>query len=121
MVMPILTLWLATCAAAAPLAGRATRAFSVLRFNNVADKFSTEGRMDPIISPGAASAHSHGVMGGSNFGLSVEGDQLLRSKCTNSLIKSDKSNYWVPTIWYQSPHNGTFKKVPLFYMQVYYL
>ncbi|KAK8085104.1 WSC domain protein [Apiospora hydei] len=102
------------------LAGRATRAFSVLRFNNVADKFSTEGRMDPIISPGTASAHSHGVMGGSNFGLTVRGDQLLKSKCTNSMIKNDKSNYWVPGIWYQSPHNGTFKKVPLFYMQVYY-
>ncbi|KAK7931536.1 hypothetical protein PG985_002248 [Apiospora marii] len=119
--MQILTLCLvATCAAAAPLAGRATRAFSVLRFNNMAGKFSTEGRMDPIISPGTASAHSHGVMGGSNFGLDIQGDQLLKSTCTNSMIKNDKSNYWVPNIWYQSPHNGTFKKVPLFYMQVYY-
>lgn len=117
----ILTLCLAACAAAAPLAGRATRSFSVLRFNNMAGKFSTEGRMDPIISPGTASAHSHGVMGGSNFGLDVQGDQLLKSKCTNSMIKNDKSNYWVPGVWYQSPHNGTFKKVPLFYMQVYYL
>ncbi|KAI1860951.1 uncharacterized protein JN550_011106 [Neoarthrinium moseri] len=97
-----------------------SRTFAVLRFNNEPGKFSTEGRMDPIVSPGAPAGHSHGVMGGHNFGLTVQGDQLLESNCTNAMIKNDKSNYWVPDLWFQSPRNSTFKKVPLFYMQVYY-
>ncbi|KAH8200327.1 hypothetical protein TruAng_005480 [Truncatella angustata] len=101
-------------------AGKNSRTFTVLRFNNDAGKFSTEGRMDPIISPGAASSHSHGIMGGSNFGLIVQGDHLLDSNCTNALIKNDKSNYWIPDLWFRSPTNGTFKKVPLFYMNIYY-
>ncbi|KAI0000276.1 hypothetical protein F4779DRAFT_148644 [Xylariaceae sp. FL0662B] len=94
--------------------------FAVLRFNNVGGQFSTEGRMDPIVSPGAVSTHSHGIMGGSNFGLTVSGDQLLDSQCSNTMIVNDKSNYWVPNLWFQSPVNGTFKKVDLFYMNVYY-
>ncbi|KAI1339857.1 hypothetical protein F5Y15DRAFT_71697 [Xylariaceae sp. FL0016] len=94
--------------------------FAVLRFNNEGGQFSTEGRMDPIVSPGEASGHSHGIMGGSNFALTVTGDHLLDSSCTNAKIQNDKSNYWVPDLWFQSPANGTFKKVPLFYMNVYY-
>ncbi|KAI0475616.1 hypothetical protein GGR56DRAFT_695371 [Xylariaceae sp. FL0804] len=94
--------------------------FAVLRFNNEGGQFSTEGRMDPIISPGSESAHSHGIMGGSNFGLTLSGDQLLDSECSNAMIVNDKSNYWVPDLWFQSPVNSTFKKVPLFYMNVYY-
>ncbi|KAI1759203.1 hypothetical protein GGR53DRAFT_527846 [Hypoxylon sp. FL1150] len=94
--------------------------FAILHFNNEGGQFSVEGRMDPIVSPGSASAHSHGVMGGSNFGLTVDDGQLLGSKCTNAKINNDKSNYWVPGLWFQSPVNGTFKKVPLFYMNVYY-
>ncbi|KAI4859810.1 hypothetical protein F4820DRAFT_438687 [Hypoxylon rubiginosum] len=94
--------------------------FAVLHFNNEGGQFSTEGRMDPIVSPGSASSHSHGIMGGSNFDLTVDNEQLLGSKCTNAKINNDKSNYWVPGLWFQSPVNGTFKKVPLFYMNVYY-
>lgn len=98
-----------------------SRTFAVLRFNTKDGQFATEGRMDPIVSPGTASGHSHGVMGGSNFGLTVEGNQLLDSKCSNSMINNDKSNYWVPGLWFQSPQTGKLKKVPLYYMNVYYL
>ncbi|KAI1469083.1 uncharacterized protein F4812DRAFT_318820 [Daldinia caldariorum] len=94
--------------------------YAVLRFNNAGGQFSTEGRMDPIASPGSDKTHSHGIMGGSNFDVVVEGDQLLDANCTNAKILNDKSNYWVPNLWFQSPVNGTFKKVPLFYMNVYY-
>lgn len=110
---------LATLAASVSAKDQGT--YAVLRFNNAAGQFSTEGRMDPIVSPGSISTHSHGVMGGSNFGVKIEGDQLLDSTCTNAKIRNDKSNYWVPNLWFQSPINGTFKKVPLFYMNVYYL
>ncbi|RYO93230.1 hypothetical protein DL766_002169 [Monosporascus sp. MC13-8B] len=108
-------------AAASPVAAaKDRRTFAVLRFHNEGGHFSTEGRMDPIVYPGTVSSHSHGVMGGSNFGLRIEGDQLLDSECTNALLSADKSNYWVPALFFQSPINGTFKRVPLFYMQVYY-
>ncbi|RYP70563.1 hypothetical protein DL771_005382 [Monosporascus sp. 5C6A] len=107
--------------AASPVAAaKDSRTFAVLHFHNEGGHFSTEGRMDPIVNPGTASSHSHGVMGGSNFGLMIEGDRLLDSECTNALLSVDKSNYWVPALFFQSPVNGTFKRVPLFYMQVYY-
>ncbi|KAK9415085.1 hypothetical protein SUNI508_01933 [Seiridium unicorne] len=102
------------------LAAKESRTFAVLHFNNEPGRFSTEGRMDPIVNPGTAAFHAHGIMGGSNFDLIVEGDQLLDSNCTNAVIKNDNSNYWVPTLWFQSPKNSTFKKVPLFYMNIYY-
>ncbi|KAL7619456.1 hypothetical protein AAE478_009995 [Parahypoxylon ruwenzoriense] len=94
--------------------------FAVLRFNNEAGQFSAQGRMDPIVSPGSVSTHSHSIMGGSSFNLTIEGEELLGSRCTNAKIANDKSNYWVPGLWFQSPVNGTFKKVPLYYMNVYY-
>ncbi|KAH8156583.1 hypothetical protein CIB48_g11666 [Xylaria polymorpha] len=59
-------------------------------------------------------------MGGSNFGATVEGNQLLDSNCTTAKIKNDNSNYWVPALMFQDPKNGSFQKVPLFYMNVYY-
>ncbi|KAI1099056.1 hypothetical protein F4804DRAFT_337603 [Jackrogersella minutella] len=107
-------------ALAAGITAKDDGSYAVLRFNNVAGQFSTQGQMDPIVSPGVKSSHTHGIMGGSNFNLTVTGDQLLGSECTNAKILNDKSNYWVPTLWFQSPANGTFKKVPLFYMNAYY-
>ncbi|KAF3012155.1 hypothetical protein E8E14_004178 [Neopestalotiopsis sp. 37M] len=105
---------LATLAAAA----QPERTFAVLRFDG--DGFMTEGRVDPIVSPGTAASHFHGIMGGSSFGTTVEGDQLLDSTCTTAKIKNDKSNYWAPQVYFRDPNNGTFTKVPLFYMNVYY-
>ncbi|KAK6088326.1 hypothetical protein SCUP234_00814 [Seiridium cupressi] len=104
----------ATLAAAA----KSDRTFAVLRFDG--DGFMTEGRVDPIVSPGVAASHLHGIMGGSAFGTTVEGDQLLSSTCTNAKIKNDRSNYWAPEVFFHDPNNGTFTKVPLFYMNVYY-
>ncbi|KAI1313752.1 hypothetical protein F5Y03DRAFT_107317 [Xylaria venustula] len=105
---------LATLAAAS----KESRTFAVLRFDG--DGFLTEGPVDPVINPGAEATHYHGIMGGSNFGATVEGDQLLDSTCTTAKIKNDKSNYWIPHLFFQDPNNGTFQKVPLFYMNVYY-
>ncbi|RYO95967.1 hypothetical protein DL765_011705 [Monosporascus sp. GIB2] len=110
-------LTLLALAASSVTAAKDRRTFAVLRFHNEAGHFSTEGRMDPIVYPGRVSSHTHGIMGGSNFGLRIEGDQLLDSECTNALLSADKSNYWVPALFFQSPINGTFKRVPLFYMQ----
>ncbi|TRX88525.1 hypothetical protein FHL15_010564 [Xylaria flabelliformis] len=103
---------------AALASAKDSRTFAVLRFKG--DGFLTEGPIDPVVNPGTISTHYHGIMGGSNFGATVEGDQLLDSTCTTANIKNDKSNYWVPALMFQDPKNGTFQKVPLFYMNVYY-
>ncbi|RYP17838.1 hypothetical protein DL767_009935 [Monosporascus sp. MG133] len=100
-------------------AAKDSRTFAVLRFNG--DGFLTEGRMDPIVNPGAEASHYHGIMGGSNFGLNVEGDYLLDSNCTTAKIANDFSNYWVPFAFFQDPKDeNKFTKVPPFYMNVYY-
>lgn len=81
----------------------------------------TEGRMDPIISPGEASGHVHTIQGGSAFALSMTDSQALDdSTCTSSLVKNDKSNYWTPKLYFQA-ENGSLHDVELFYMNVYYL
>ncbi|KAL7626013.1 hypothetical protein AAE478_002782 [Parahypoxylon ruwenzoriense] len=92
--------------------------FAVLHFTG--NQFLTEGPMDPVVNPGEQATHYHSIMGGSNFGISTRGDDLLSSECTTATIKNDKSNYWVPTLFFQDPKDGTFEKVPLFYMNVYY-
>lgn len=81
----------------------------------------TEGRADPIISPGGPSGHVHTIQGGNAFALTLEDDTLLSSTCTSSLIKNDLSAYWSPKLYFQDPKNGSFIDVPLFYMNVYYL
>ncbi|KAJ8124415.1 hypothetical protein O1611_g9225 [Lasiodiplodia mahajangana] len=85
---------------AAMASAKDSRTFAVLRFNG--DGFLTEGPMDPVVNPGAISTHYHGIMGGSNFGATVEGDQLMDSTCTTA------------------KRSRTTRKVPLFYMNVYY-
>lgn len=96
---------------------KTSRTFAVLHFYG---DVLTTGRADPIISPGEQSGHVHTIQGGSNFGLTMGDDTLLSSTCTSGLIKGDKSNYWVPSLYFQHS-NGTFESVPLFYNNVYYL
>ncbi|KAH7009112.1 uncharacterized protein B0I36DRAFT_258195 [Microdochium trichocladiopsis] len=91
--------------------------FTVLRFNG--HKPLTEGRMDPVVSPGVASHHYHMIQGGYAFDLTIEGDDLLRnSKCTTAKIARDFSNYWVPQLFFAK--DGSFQKVSMYYMNVYY-
>ncbi|KAF4621963.1 hypothetical protein G7Y89_g14382 [Cudoniella acicularis] len=80
----------------------------------------TQGRMDPIISPGVASGHVHAIQGGNAFALSMTDDQALGSTCTSSLVKNDKSNYWTPSLYFKDPQTGSLESVDMFYMNVYY-
>ncbi|KAI0598591.1 hypothetical protein F4775DRAFT_554912 [Biscogniauxia sp. FL1348] len=117
--MKFTTTLTAASLAAVAAAGKDAFSFAVLRFNG--EGFLTEGLVDPIVNPGAQASHYHGVMGGSNFGTTVEGDQLLDSKCTTAKIKNDKSNYWTNHLFFQDPNDqSSFEKVDLFYMNVYY-
>ncbi|KAF2398880.1 hypothetical protein EJ06DRAFT_583489 [Trichodelitschia bisporula] len=34
------------------------------------------------------------------------------STCSTAFIKPDKSNYWMPSLYFQLPSNGSFKRVP---------
>jgi hypothetical protein len=92
--------------------------FAVLRFIN---KQLTQGRMDPIVSPGVASSHVHTIMGGSRFGLSSTGETLSQSLCSNAIIKGDNSNYWFPSLYFHDEDAGVFEPVEIYYALVYYL
>lgn len=93
------------------------RTFAVLRFNN---KELVKARVDPIINPGKPATHVHGVMGGSNFGMSATGESLTQSKCTNAMINGDNSAYWFPSLYFQDPKTKQFESVEVFYVNVYY-
>ncbi|KAE9401313.1 hypothetical protein BT96DRAFT_992198 [Gymnopus androsaceus JB14] len=70
-------------------------------------------RLDPILSPGKVSSHTHSILGGSNFGMNVTTAQLRKSKCTTMPIQQDHSSYWFPTLYFQHK-NGSFSDVSLY-------
>ena len=39
-------------------------------------------------------------------------DPSAASKCTSCKMIEDFSNYWTASIYFRSPENGTFKRVP---------
>lgn len=39
-------------------------------------------------------------------------DPAKTAKCTSCKLTEDFSNYWTASIYFQSPENGTFKRVP---------
>jgi hypothetical protein len=39
-------------------------------------------------------------------------DPATHSKCTSCKMVEDFSNYWTGSIYFKSPTNGTFKRVP---------
>ncbi|KAL2865308.1 DUF1996 and WSC domain-containing protein [Aspergillus lucknowensis] len=68
-------------------------------------------RADPIVDPGLAAGHVHTIMGGSGFGFTMDYNQTQESQCSSCSPKADKSNYWIPTLYYQA-ENGSFTQVP---------
>lgn len=95
---------------------RDRQTFAVMRFNSP-EIFN--GRLDPIVSPGVESDHEHTVFGGSNFAADATGETLSKSRCTSAKIKSDKSAYWMPRIYFFNKDG--FDPVPVLYANVYYL
>ncbi|KAK6526601.1 hypothetical protein TWF694_005183 [Orbilia ellipsospora] len=115
---------IATLASAASLtlteaaSRKPSRTFGTVQFGG--DKELTRCRLDPIVNPGVTAAHMHSVFGGSNFGASMPGDYATKASCTTANVKNDHSNYWVPSLYFRSPENGTLYPVELFYAKVYY-
>ncbi|KAK0470163.1 WSC domain-containing protein [Desarmillaria tabescens] len=67
-------------------------------------------RVDPILSPGAVSSHSHYVLGGSNFRQTTDTASLRSSECTTTPIAEDKSSYWYPNLYFEWA-NGSFSSL----------
>ncbi|KAK6585852.1 hypothetical protein PZA11_000909 [Diplocarpon coronariae] len=109
---------LAVCAATASAYSPDERTFAVNHFYGKGAL--VEGRMDPIVSPGVAASHVHTIQGGNAFGVSMTDDQSLKSTCTSSRVKNDKSNYWTPKLYFQDPVTQLLEPVEMFYMNVYY-
>ncbi|KAL8959074.1 MAG: hypothetical protein Q9193_003998 [Seirophora villosa] len=66
--------------------------------------------LDPMINPGGQSAHVHSVVGGSAFAASMDFGLTQTSRCTTFGVKDDKSNYWMPAVYFHK--NGKFTLVP---------
>lgn len=73
-------------------------------------------RTDPIVNPGQIfSPHVHQIVGGSSFNVTMDPmtiDPPKNSKCTSCKMVEDFSNYWTASVYFRSPENGTFKRVP---------
>lgn len=67
-------------------------------------------RADPIVNPGQVAGHAHTIMGGNGFGFSMDFRQARASTCTTCRVTADRSNYWVPSLYYQA-QNGSFISV----------
>ena len=76
-------------------------------------------RADPLLSPGVASNHVHSITGGSGFKATMDFEDTKSSTCTTMPAKQDKSNYWMPALYFQN--NGQFTRVPEAYnRKIYY-
>ncbi|KAK8036280.1 hypothetical protein PG993_008894 [Apiospora rasikravindrae] len=73
-------------------------------------------RVDPLVAPGLnPSPHVHQVVGGNSFNVTMDPNTIdppVQSTCTSCIYTEDTSNYWTASMYFQSPENGTFKRVP---------
>ncbi|KAJ6258148.1 hypothetical protein Dda_7065 [Drechslerella dactyloides] len=100
------------------LLGKPVRTFGTISFGG--GKELTRCRFDPITNPGGVSAHLHSIFGGNAFSAYMPGGIAKNATCTTASVKNDRSNYWVPSLFFQDPHNGTLYPVELYYAKVYY-
>ncbi|ORY26506.1 hypothetical protein BCR39DRAFT_256661 [Naematelia encephala] len=78
-------------------------------------------RLDPIVSPGGISSHVHSIVGGSNFDKTIDIAKMRNGTCTTAAVSVDKSNYWVPQLYYYNPDDQTYQAIPLSFANTYYL
>ncbi|KAH7090316.1 hypothetical protein FB567DRAFT_288193 [Paraphoma chrysanthemicola] len=76
-------------------------------------------RLDPALFPGTQSPHLHSFDGGNGLSASTNFAATQDSQCSTARIKTDKSLYWRPTLFWNG--NGTgFYRVPEQYTKIYY-
>ncbi|KAK5662135.1 hypothetical protein OQA88_8040 [Cercophora sp. LCS_1] len=72
-------------------------------------------RVDPLVEPGViGTSHLHQIVGGNSFRANmtpITHDPATESACTTCTLPDDFSNYWTATMFYQSPHNGSYKRI----------
>lgn len=66
-------------------------------------------RLDPIVTPGEVASHLHDIVGGNAFSPVMDYNTTQSSDCTSCMVSKDKSNYWVPSLFYDN--NGQFEPV----------
>lgn len=87
-------------------------------FNRGGDAMSYQ-RLDPALFPGTQSPHLHSFDGGNGLSASSDFASSQSSSCSTARIKSDKSLYWRPTLFWNG--NGTgFYRVPEKSTKIYY-
>lgn len=67
-------------------------------------------RVDPIVTPGGPSNHVHAIMGGNAFDWTMDYAKTQTATCTTCGVSKDKSNYWVPTVYFHAA-NGSYISV----------
>jgi hypothetical protein len=83
-------------------------------------KLLTIERLDPVISPNQVAGHMHQIVGGSNFGAAYNYADQIKSSCTSASITVDKSNYWMPKLYWMND-DSTFSPIPAAHRFYYFL
>ncbi|KAI4943260.1 hypothetical protein J4E91_009459 [Alternaria rosae] len=87
-------------------------------FYNRAGNAMSYQRLDPGLFPGTESPHLHSFDGGNGLSKSMGFADTQASDCTTARIKTDKSLYWRPTLFFT---NGTkLYRVPELATKIYY-
>ena len=87
-------------------------------FYNRAGNAMSYQRLDPGLFPGTESPHLHSFDGGNGLSKSMGFADTQASDCTTARVKTDKSLYWRPTLFFT---NGTkLYRVPELSTKIYY-
>ncbi|KAL9111570.1 MAG: hypothetical protein Q9227_004058 [Pyrenula ochraceoflavens] len=79
------------------------------------------GQIDPLMSFGTPSSHTHIIHGGQNFGFDASAASLNQSSCTSCAVTQDKSAYWTPPMMFMAEDQTTTMVEPAGGMLAYYL
>jgi hypothetical protein len=88
-------------------------------FYNRAGPPMTYAQLDPALYPGEESPHLHSFDGGNAVGARMSYANTQDSECTTARVKTDKSLYWRPTLFWNGNGTGLYK-VPEKNLKVYY-
>jgi len=77
-------------------------------------------RLDSIVSPNQVASHMHQIVGGSAMAAAYNYQDQIKSSCTSAAISADKSNYWMPKLYWINS-DGTFTPLPARHRFYYFL
>ncbi|CAO1597851.1 hypothetical protein XANCAGTX0491_001643 [Xanthoria calcicola] len=91
-------------------AGAASVSAQLDYYFNFGSSAVVQERLDPLVNPGALAGHVHSVVGGNAFAATMDFGTTQSSSCTSVDLIADKSNYWMPSLYFHK--NGKFTLVP---------